>query len=95
MGALTDLKRYLNLADEWQRTYLTTINFSFYMAERSIQSRIDRIYINDSLGDGGGTIEILSWTCMFDHSRVMLVASESKHHISPSMCIQESIQVDE
>lgn len=48
-NALTNLKTYLNLIDGWRRQNPTGIEFSFFMANRPIQSRIDRIYIKQNL----------------------------------------------
>ena len=38
-------------------------------------SRIDRFYVSDMFGDGGGTVGILSGSCLSDHSPVVLVSS--------------------
>ena len=51
-------------------------------------SRINSLYISDSCEQRGGTIEILTGTCM-------LVAYDGKWLTMLSMCIPKSIQVDD
>ena len=72
---------------------------SFSRSDRRIGgtnlSRIDRMYISDFFGDRGGTIVILSGTCMSDHSPVMLVMSKGERRTSSSLRIPESLQTEE
>lgn len=49
VSALIELKTHLGLSDGWRKQNPNTIDFSFYMIGRHLQSRIDRIYIKDSL----------------------------------------------
>ena len=61
----------------------------------SILSRIDRFYVSDLLLDRGGSVGILSGTCMSDHAPVMLVLAEKARSSSQALRIPESVQLDE
>lgn len=55
----------------------TSAGFFFWLSNRRIGgmnlSWIHRMYISDLLGDRGGSVVILSGTCMLDHVHVVLV----------------------
>ena len=53
------------------------------------------MYVSDLLLDRGGSVGILSGTCMSDHSPVLMVLAEGTRSFSQSLRIPERVQLDE
>ena len=70
MDALQTLKTYFGVADGWRRENPTTVNFSFQMQNRPIQSRIDRIYIAENLIPFSWNWKIIRTAMSTDHTLV-------------------------
>lgn len=47
--ALRDMKSLFRVTDGWRRHFPNDVEYSFYMTNRPIQSRIDRIYLKKEL----------------------------------------------
>ena len=91
----------LRIADVWHSEGFSRERDSllFSRSDRRIGStnlsRIDRMYVSDLLLDRGGSVGILSGTCMSDHSLVLVVLIEGTRRFSQSLRIPERVQLDE
>ena len=91
----------LRIADVWHSEgfFRERDSLLFSRSDRRIGStnlsRIDRMYVSDLLLDRGGSVGILSGTCMSDHSPVLMVLAEGTRSFSQSLRIPEGVQLDE
>ena len=57
-------------------------------------SRLHRFYINDNVGERGGTVGILEGTTFSNHALVILVLEDQRRLAKPELRIPEAIVMD-